>query len=69
MKQMVLLWKNLLMCSFLVDGSSEHKKAKSVNKNVVASMSHNEHKDVLMKNKCLNNSMNRIQSKNHNIRP
>ena len=33
--------------SFLVDDSSEHKKAKGVNKNVVATISHNEYKDVL----------------------
>ena len=29
--------------SFLVDDSSEHKKAKDVNKNVVATISHNEY--------------------------
>ena len=28
------------MHSFLVDGSSEHKKAKGVNRNVVATISH-----------------------------
>ena len=54
------------MCSFLVD-NSEHKKAKCKNKNVVATISHNEYKDVLLNNKCIRHSMNRIQSKNHRI--
>ena len=48
------------MYSFLVDKSSEHKKAKCVNKNVVVTISHNEYKDVLLKNKCLRHSMNRM---------
>ena len=70
MKQLAIeenagLWPK--MYSFLVDDSSEHKKAKCVNKNVVAIISHNEHKDVLLNNKCLKHSMNRIQSKNHRI--
>ena len=30
------------MYSFLVDDSSEHKKAKGVNKNIAATISHNE---------------------------
>ena len=34
--------------SFLVDDSSEHKKAKDVNKNVVATISHNECKDFFV---------------------
>ena len=37
--------------SFLVD-NMEHKKSKGVNKNVVAAISHNEYKDVLLNNKC-----------------
>ena len=41
------------MYSFLVDDNSEHKEAKGVNKNVVATISHNEYKDVLLNNKCL----------------
>ena len=53
------------MYSFLVDDSSEHKKAKDMNKNVVAS--HNEYKDGLLNNKCFRHSINRIQSKNHRI--
>ena len=55
------------MYSFLVDDRSEHKKAKGVNRNVVATISHGEHKDVLLNKKCLSNSMNRIQSKDHRI--
>ena len=55
------------MYSFLVDDSSEHKKAKGVNKNVVAIISHSEYKDVLLNKKCLRHSMNRIQSKDHRI--
>ena len=47
------------MHSFLVDGNSEHKKAKGVKKNVVATMSHNEYKDLLLNNKCLRHSMNK----------
>ena len=49
------------MCSFLVDNSSEEKKkAKGVNKNVVATLSHGEYKDGLLINKCFRYSMNRI---------
>ena len=47
------------MYSFFVD-NSEHKKAKCMNKNVAATISHNEYKDVLLNNKCLRHSMNRI---------
>ena len=46
------------MYSFLVDDRSEHKKAKGVNRNVVATISHSEHKDVLMNKKCVSNSLN-----------
>ena len=48
------------MYSFLVVDSSRHKKAKGVNKNAVARISHNEYKDVLLNNKCLRHSINRI---------
>ena len=54
------------MSSYLVDDNREHKKAKGVNKNIVAT-SLNEHKDVSMNKKCLRHSINRIQSKNHKI--
>ena len=47
------------MYSFLVD-NSEHKKSKSVNKNVVAIASHNEHSDVMFNNKCIRHSMNKM---------
>ena len=51
------------MYSFLVD-NNEHKKAKCVNRNVVATISHNEYKDALLNKKCLrHHSMDRIQSK------
>ena len=36
-------------------------------KNVVATISHNEYKDVLLNDKCLRHSMKRIQNKDHRI--
>ena len=53
--------------SYLVDDNRELKKSKGVNKKVAATISHNEYKDVLSKKKCLRQSMNRIQSKDHGI--
>ena len=50
----------LNMHLFLVDVSSEHKKAKCVNKTVVATISHGEYKDVLWNKKCLRHLMNII---------
>ena len=41
--------------------SSKHKKEKGVNKNVVATTSHGEHKHDLLNKKYLRHSMNRIQ--------
>ena len=38
-----------------------------MNKNVIATISHNEYKDVLLNNKCIRHSMNGIQSKDHRI--
>ena len=38
---------------YLVDDNSEHKKAKGINKNVVATISHDKYKDVLLNKKCL----------------
>ena len=35
---------------------------------MVATISFNEYKNVLLNNRCLRNSMNRIQSKDHRIR-
>ena len=55
------------MYSNLADDNSEHKKAKSVNENVVATVSHNEYKDFLLNKKYLRHSMNSIQSKDHGI--
>ena len=40
------------MYPFLVD-NSEHKRAKGANKNIVATISHNEYEDVLLDNKCI----------------
>ena len=42
------------------------KMQKVVNKNVVASISHNEFKEVLLNNKCRRHSMNRTQIRDHN---
>ena len=36
------------MYLFLVEDNNKHKKAKGVNRNVVATISHNEYKDVLL---------------------
>ena len=41
------------MYSYLVDDNSEHKQTKKVNKNIVAAISHNKYKDVLLNKKCL----------------
>ena len=57
------------MYCFLVDDSSEHKKTKNVNNNVVKTKIHDEYRNVLLNNKWLRHSMNRIQSKNHGIKP
>ena len=48
------------MYSNLVNDNGEHKKEKSINKNVVATISYNEYRDVLLNKKCLRHSMNRI---------
>ena len=53
--------------SFSVEDSIEHRKAKGINKNVVATISHDEYKDLLLNNKCLRYSINRIQNKNLKI--
>ena len=55
------------MYSYLGDNNSEHKKAKDVNKNVVATISHNEYNDVLLNTKCSRDSMNRIKTKDHRL--
>ena len=43
------------------------KKSNSMNKNVITTIRHNEYKDILLNKKCLRDSMNRIQSKDHRI--
>ena len=45
------------MYSFLLHGNSKHKKAKIMNRNVVATISYNKYKDVLLNNKCIRHSM------------
>ena len=47
---------------FLVD-NKEHKK--NVNKKIVATINHNEHKGGLLNNKCIRHSINRTQIKDH----
>ena len=51
------------MYSYLANNNSEHKIARCMNRNVVATVSHKECKDVLLNKKCLRHSMNRFQSK------
>ena len=60
------VWLRPKMYSFLID-NSEHKKARGVNRNVVETKSHNDYKDVLLNNKCMRLSMNRIQNNRHRI--
>ena len=50
----------------MVDGSSEHKKAKGVNKYVVEKLTHCEI-NVLLTKKCLRHSMNRVQREKDNV--
>ena len=52
---------------FLVDNNREYKRAKGVNRNVVATITHNEYKNVLLNNISLRHLMNRIESKDHRI--
>ena len=63
------------MYSYLVDDNSLHKRAKGVNRNVVATIiininndyKNNEYEDTLLNKKLLRHSINRIQSKDHKI--
>ena len=55
------------MYSYLVNDNCNYKKAKGVNRNVFATISHDKYKHVLLNKKCLRYSMNRIQSKDHRI--
>ena len=47
---------------FLIDDSSEFKKVRSVHRNLAEKITHNEHKDVSLNQKCLRHLMNRNQS-------
>ena len=38
-----------------------------MNRNIVATISHNEYKGVLLSNKCIRHSLNRIQCNGHRI--
>ena len=49
---------NSKLHSIMVDDSSEHKKAKGVNENTVARITHKKYK-------CLRHLINRMQSKDH----
>ena len=55
------------MCSILVTDSSEYKKAKGLKENVIAKISRNEYKDVLLNKIYLRHSISRIQSKSRKI--
>ena len=55
------------MYSFMVEDNSEHKKSKIMNKNVFPKRILSEDKDVLLNDKRLRHSINRIYSKNHEI--
>ena len=50
---------------FLVDDSSDNKKTMTAKKNSDATKCHTEDKDVLLNQKCLRHSINRIPSKNY----
>ena len=52
----------LKIYSFLVD-NGEDWKAKDVNRNDAATISHSEYEDVLLNNEYIKHSINRIQSK------
>ena len=45
--------------------NSEQKNWRGTNKNVVATICHNEYQDVLLDNKCIRHAVNLIQSKGH----
>ena len=51
--------------SYLEDDHSEHKKTKGINKNIVATISHNKNEDYLLNKKCLRHPMDRIQNKDY----
>ena len=51
----------------MVDDSTEHKKAKSSNKNIGETISHSKYKDLLLRKKCLRHLMDRVERKDHII--
>ena len=51
----------------LVDDTSEHKKEKCVNKNIVTTIRHSEYKGASLNNHCFRQLINRIHIKNHKI--
>ena len=61
------VWLKAKIYSFLLDDNGEHKKGRGMNRNVVATISHNEYKDVLLSNRCLRHAINKIQIKDHRI--
>ena len=44
------------------------KRTRDPNRNVLATVSHDKYKDVLLNNNCLRHSINRIPSKDHKTR-
>ena len=55
------------MYSLLLHDNNEDKKAKGMNKNVVARINYDKYKDVFLNNKWFRHSRNRIQSKDNSI--
>ena len=47
----------------MVDDNNKHKKEKTIKKNIVRIISQNKCKEILLSNKCLIHSINRIQIK------
>ena len=70
MKILVAIKKCLILVIIRLNQKTmiiQTKKPKGMNKNVVATISHNAYKDVLLNNRCIRHSMNRI-SKEQRIR-
>ena len=42
---------------YLVDDNSEPKKAKNMNRNIVATITHNVYKEALLSNRCMKHSI------------
>ena len=70
MKILVAIKKCLILVIIRLNQKTmiiQTKKPKGMNRNVVATISHNAYKDVLLNNRCIRHSMNRI-SKEQRIR-